>query len=143
MQTPSALLAIIAIAASQPASAHEAQTHVDPGKAAAAAASPAGSAEETLEEIRAGLAAVDAMLVAGRTGEIHGEVEKIEASLSALRARAAGDAEDKARLDASARQLAGSLGKAHEAGDKGDMAAAVAAMKKAHAAVKLLRASLR
>lgn len=137
---------IAALAAFQPAFAHEGEDHGAAKTEHAEATktpSKAATAQEALTEIQTEMTAIDGIVAGGKGDALHPEIEKVEASAEALKAKAALDADKKTRLEAALKQLNAQLGKLHNAVDKGDKTATDSELKKAHSAMKLVENALK
>lgn len=132
---------VTAFALTQPAfAAHEGEKHET---AASAVATPVLPTADALTALQTGMATIDALAKEGKEG-IHEEIEKLEAGpIASLMVDTSIATDKKNRLEASLKQLKAQLGKVHDAADKKDTATTASELKKAHAALKLVEATLK
>lgn len=140
--------AILAFAGfQQPALAHGDAKHEEHHAEASAADSKASAAtkdaQSALAEIQAGMKTISTQISENKHDAMHDEIEKIEASINALKEKSALEGDKKTRLEASLKQLSTQLGKVHSAADAKDAEKTKAEFKKAEGALKLLESNVK
>lgn len=135
-----AILALIGF--QQPALAHGDEKHEGHHSEAPATeaktVSKATNAQEALSEIQTGMKTINTQISENKHDALHNEIEKIEASINALKEKAGLEGDKKNRLESSLKQLSTQLGKVHSAADTKDAEKTKAEFKKAEGALKLV-----
>ena len=121
---------------------HEGQHTEDPA-IAPKAISTATDAQGALTEIQAGMKTISTQISENKHDAMHDEIEKIEASIKALKEKSGLEGDKKTRLEASLKQLSTQLGKVHSAADAKDAEKTKAEFKKAEGALKLLESNVK
>jgi hypothetical protein len=131
----------------QPALAHGDEKHEEKHTEAPAVApkaiSTATDAQGVLTEIQAGMKTISTQISENKHDAMHDEIEKIEASIKALKEKSGLEGDKKTRLEASLKQLSTQLGKVHSAADAKDAEKTKAEFKKAEGALKLLESNVK
>lgn len=134
-----AILALISF--QQPAFAHGDEKHDEHQSGASAAAkitSKATNTQEALAEIQAGMKTISTQISENKHDAMHNEIEKIEASINALKEKSGLEGDKKTRLEAALKQLSTQLSKVHSVADAKDADKTKAEFKKAEGALKLV-----
>lgn len=141
---------IAALAAFQPALAHEGEDHgqekaqqTEHAAHAGKAVSKAINAQEALAEIQSAIKEIGGMIAGGKFDEIHEVSEKASAAIKTLQEKSTIEGDKKTRLDAALKQLSAQLGKLHTASDSKNAEKASAEFKKTESALKLVESALK
>jgi DNA-binding transcriptional regulator GbsR (MarR family) len=136
---------LAAIGFQQPALAHGDEKHegqhTEAPAAAPKAVATATDAQGALTEIQAGMKTISTQISENKHDAMHDEIEKIEASIKALKEKSALEGDKKTRLEASLKQLSTQLGKVHSAADAKDAEKTKIEFKKAEGALKLVESA--
>ena len=140
--------AILAFAGfQQPALAHGDEKHeghhTEAATADSKATTTATDAQSALAEIQTGMKTISTQISENKHDAMHDEIEKIEASIKALKEKTGLEGDKKTRLEASLKQLSTQLGKVHSAADAKDAEKTKAEFKKAEGALKLLESNVK
>lgn len=131
----------------QPALAHGDEKHEEHHSEAPATeaktVSKATNVQEALSEIQTGMKTINTQISENKHDALHNEIEKIEASINALKEKAGLEGDKKTRLEASLKQLSTQLGKVHSAADAKDAEKTKAEFKKAEGALKLVKSNVK